>query len=202
MYNRVMRPESSPEWWKVAPWLPEGRSGCWRIERKLCKPGPRSGLSGEFTGLVNAGDFFGTPVMSDTPGEVSDHQDIYSRAFGRVLIHGLGIGMIAAALLRKPEVDSILIIEKEADVIALVAGHLERAFADSGKILTIRQGDALAWKPDPGARWDVVWHDIWPSITSNNLPEMATLHRRFARRCGWQGSWKRRHCEYLRSIGR
>ena len=39
-------------------------------------------------------------------------------------------------------------------------------------------------------------HDIWDDICLDNLETMATLHRKYGRRCDWQGSWKRDWLKY------
>jgi spermidine synthase len=131
--------------------------------------------------------------MSDTPAEIRDHWTLFRNARGRVLVHGLGLGMAVRGLLLDSEVEHVLVIEKDPDVIAYIAPQLEARFGTAR--WTVRQDDALTWKPEKGARWDVVWHDIWPSITSDNLDSMATLHRRFGARCDWQGSWAREECK-------
>ena len=63
------------------------------------------------------------------------------------------------------------------------------------------QADALEYKPPRGEQYDVVWHDIWPNICTDNLPEMHKLHRKYGRRCNWQGSWCRAEHEYYRERG-
>lgn len=182
-------------------WLPAGECGEWRIEKftvdkrdetitliNFMQHGRGHVPQGEYTRLIHAdtGKLNG-PMMSDTPEEIRDHLHFIRQTKGRVLIHGLGIGMCALAAARKPEVKSVLVIEKSLDVISLVAKHLRTQHC--GKKIEIREGDAFTWKPQKGERWNTVWHDIWPSLCATNLSEMATLHRRFGRRCDWQGSW-------------
>lgn len=129
-------------------------------------------------------------VMSDTPSEQSDHSYAVHQAKGSVLIMGLGIGMVVAACLKKPEVTDITVIELNPDVITLVGTHLKDAR------LTIIQADAMTWKPPKGKHYGMVWHDIWPDICSDNLKQMATLTRRYARKADWQGCWCKAECKY------
>jgi hypothetical protein len=56
----------------------------------------------------------------------------------------------------------------------------------------------MEYRPDAGARFGAIWHDIWDSICEDNLDQMKTLHRRYGRRCDWQGSWGRDTIEALR----
>jgi hypothetical protein len=71
-------------------------------------------------------------------------------------------------------------------VIALVGPHYAR-----DPRVTIHHADAYTIRWPVGIRWDVAWHDIWADMCEDNLPGMATLHRRYGRRVEWQGSWGR-----------
>ena len=129
-----------------------------------------------------------TLVMSDTDAEFMEHYTPVYNAEGRVLLNGLGLGVGLAAMLTKPEVEHVTVIEKSEDVIALVGPHYD------GPRVTIIHADALEWRPAKGARFSVVWHDIWNYICKDNLDDMKRLHRAYGRRCDHQGSWGR---EYL-----
>jgi hypothetical protein len=183
--------------------VPEGERGPWRVERfEVTEDGARFHnfrcdfspggyrrriVPGTYTRLMRGR----TVVMSDTPAEQQDHSWFVRNVKGRALLHGLGLGMVLAAVLKKPEVTDVTVVEIDADVIALVGPHYEQMARDEGKPLAIIHGDALKWQPPKGARWGAVWHDIWDSISADNLPDMKTLHRRFGRRADWQGSWAR-----------
>ena len=124
--------------------------------------------------------------MSDTPDEKRDHYEIVNRAKGHVLINGLGLGMVLAAVLKKQEVERVTVVEIDADVISLVGPHFHN------DRLVIIQSDAFTYKPPKGEIYGAVWHDIWDSICDDNLSEMTKLKRRYGRRTIWQGCW----CEY------
>ena len=132
----------------------------------------------------------GQCVMSNTPDEIHDHSSFIRRARGYVLINGLGIGMCLDAVLAKPEVWNVRVIEIAPEVIQLVGSKYENDLR-----VCIVQADALEYKPRRGERFDVVWHDIWDDICADNLPDMKALHRKYGRRCEWQGSWARALCE-------
>lgn len=159
-------------------------------------------VPGTYTRLIRWGEhgpdapMSGVTVMSDTPDEIADHlgaiREVTLRG-GRVLIHGLGLGMVVAAALRCDGVTGVDVVELEQDVIDLVGPHYT---ADPR--VTIHHGDALTFRFPPGRRWSVVWHDIWPNICADNLPDMERLHRRYGSRCDWQGSWARTMCEDAR----
>lgn len=180
--------------------IPEGSLGDWSIQRfevKEDSPGrinfnrpSRSIKPGVYTRLRHKERGV---VMSDTPAERRDHSYFVSRAQGHVLINGLGIGMCLGAVLRKPGVTKATVVEVDPDVIALVGPH----YAYDPRV-EIVNASAFDYKPPKGVRYGAVWHDIWDEITSENLPEMTRLHRKYGRRTDWQGSWARYECEMLR----
>lgn len=202
-----------PEWitkFKVS--VPEGRSGEWRVERFYITPQQSSFTQlramigdGGGRGYVPPGDYTAlyrgeTLVMSDVPDEIADHVPAIQLAFGRVLINGLGLGMVAKAMLERREVVHVTVVELSADVIALVGPSL-KAYTDAGR-LTIVNADAYAYSPPKGVRFAVVWNDIWDTISSANLEGMARLHRKYGRRSMWIGSWARKACEVMRRVER
>jgi len=180
--------------------VPEGTSGSWAIKRFEVSRSHadvfnlRAILNNERGRYVCPGAYTkltrnGTVIMSDTPSEIEDHLGFIRHARetgGRILVHGLGLGMCVNAVLGSPKVEHVLVIEKSPDVIALVAPHYRDKFGDR---LEIRQGDAYTWKPEKGAGWSCAWHDIWDDLCTSNLEEMTRLHRRFGRRVDWQDSW-------------
>lgn len=134
-----------------------------------------------------------TTVMSNTPDEIADHHDFYWNAKGHVLVNGLGLGMVIEMVISR--IERITIVEQSEDVIALVAPYYLSKYPDKVEII---HADAFEYQPPKGTRYDAVWHDIWDSICTDNLPEMARLHRKYGRRTKWQGSWARADCEWYR----
>lgn len=171
------------EQWKVAPLIPEGTSGDWKIERftvpkrvnwqavRLAMEG-RPIEPGEYTRLMHRDDV----IMSDTPAEIRDHRFIDEVMEGNLLIAGLGMGMITLRALRSPKVEHVTVVEIEQDVLNLTAPALLNKFP---KKLTIIKGDIWQWLPDPGQKFAVGWFDIWPTLETRNLKEMGKLSRRF-----------------------
>lgn len=64
-------------------------------------------------------------VMSDTNMEKRTNSDFCVNAHGDIIIGGLGIGMIIMAIQDEPEVNTITVIEKNQEVIDLVASQLD-----------------------------------------------------------------------------
>lgn len=132
--------------------------------------------------------------MSDIPCEINDHLPAIIRLRGRVLIHGLGIGMILKAAITNPRVKHVDVVEIDSDVIRLIGN----SYRDPK--VTLHLGNAYDVHFAPGERWNVVWHDIWDRITPANLSGMAHLMKRYARRCDWQGAWGFEQCEYMKGL--
>jgi hypothetical protein len=150
--------------------------------------------AGTYTGLYINGQL----VMSDTPDEIRDHLYAMHKATGNVLVNGLGLGMVVQGMARKDVVTHLTVIEINEDVIKLVWPYYKKRF---GKKVECICADAFAWKPPKGVRYDYVWHDIWADICSDNLAEMAKLHRKYGRRAAMQDSWARALCQRQRARG-
>jgi hypothetical protein len=178
--------------------LQECEKGAWKIEKftptytdfHALVHGRAVPVGETFTKLTRNGKL----VMSDTPAEMDDHYMPVRFAKGHCLINGLGIGMVLKNILLNKEVTKITVIEISQDLIDLVS-----PFYKDSKIEFIC-ADALEYQPPKGIKYGMVWHDIWDDICTDNLPEMEKLHRKYGRRCLWQGSWGKELCQrYLRS---
>lgn len=145
-------------------------------------PHHRHVMEGDYTGLRINGDV----MMSDTRAEIMDHWNLFYNAQGRVLVHGLGLGVALDGVLRKTDVEHVTVVEINPCVIRLVAPYWQ---AKHGERLTIVEADALKHTWPKGTRFDCVWHDIWPSICGDNWDEYKYFTRSWANRCGWQGAW-------------
>lgn len=178
--------------------VPDGKAGPWKIDTftltrddvlmmnmraardgndyLMCHPGTYKRLTHERRGCV----------MSNTPMERRTAVEAFHNAAGRVLINGLGLGMVLEGVLAKPEVTDVTVIELDPDVISLVGPH----FAADPR-LRIINADAYLWVPPKGEKWDYAWHDIWDDINADNLPLMSKLTRKYARRAAKQGAWSR-----------
>ncbi len=181
--------------------VPDGKCGKWAVEtfeiterdasysrvREVLRPGSMVS-PGIYKRLMRGN----TVVMSNTQMEVRTNRPVIHAATGRVLINGLGLGMVLTAILQKDCVHEVWVIESSVEVIQLVGP----SFTDHR--VRIIHADAMTYVPPKGVRFDVVWHDIWDGISAANLDEMIVLHRRYAQRTRWQASWARAECEELR----
>ena len=133
-------------------------------------------------------------MMSNTPMEINTNKYFVHKANGNVLIAGLGLGMIVLAIQDKPEVTSIVVIEKYKEIIDLVASQLPL----NNKVKIINS-DIFDWQPN-GHRFDTVYFDIWDNICGDNYEEMKKLHRKFCRKINRENpnnyidSWRKYDC--------
>ena len=184
--------------------VPDGRSGDWEVDTFTVSPEDSAksrmmaSIRGSLRDWVKPGtyrrlSYKNRVIMSNTSAEIKEHSEFIHVARGKILIAGLGLGMALTAILKKPEVEAVVVIEKSEDVIRLVAP----TFASDPRVEIIHE-DIFEYHPPKGVRYDVAWFDIWESISSDNLPEMAKLHRRYGRRAKWKSSWGFWECQRAR----
>lgn len=115
-------------------------------------------------------------VMSDTRMEKITNTEFVQKANGRVLIAGLGIGLIINNIREKVasgEVSEIVVIEKYKDVIDLISPY----YADLP--ITYVLADILEYKPTKSDVYDTIYFDIWAEINTEMLTEIKMLHNRW-----------------------
>ena len=183
------------EQWKVE--LPVGECGAVSIRRMVKAPPDelervraifrdqgRLVPAGEYTALHRDGLLW----MSDTPDEIRDQRGVLNAMSQpdtqSVLIGGLGLGISVKMALAQPHVERIDVVELDGDVLQLVGEH----YATDPRV-HLHHADVLSIKWPVGSQWDVAWFDIWPTICTDNLDDMAKLNRSYARRTGWKQSW-------------
>lgn len=152
-------------------WLPQYRGGQWGdwSMRVTLTAGAR-GYWGQ------AYPIFGIPIlsgptqgaiatwMSIVPMEVESQEIGIAAAHGHTVVLGLGMGWCAANVALKPAVERVTVVERDANVIALIAdlGVLGQLPADAREKIRIVQGDAFDWRPD--APVDSLQADIWAKV--------------------------------------
>jgi hypothetical protein len=199
--------------------------GPWRIEITECPASGPDAWIAEAEGMPHVPGWYTTLmhaergiVMSDLPAEIAGSLPFLDRVAAAgtqhpaVLIAGLGLGIVPAWLLANTKAGRVDVVEIDPLVIGLIT--LDQCATDQWAAdprLHVHLGDALTWQPLDGcalhrqcarpAGWDGAFFDIWDTISSENLPSMHRLHRRYARRTGWAMSWERAECEAMRGRG-
>jgi len=187
--HRVTVPEGELDGARVARFeIPEQS-----LENLRMRLRGRGATPGWYTGLWIDGQLW----MSDTNAEWYDHLKAVYRIgeldTKRVLINGLGIGMVVKAALDEPHVEHVDVVEHDERVAKLIGPHYA---TDPRFHLHVADAYTIDWPK--GTRWDVAWHDIWPTISDDNLSLMSKLHRKYGRRVDWQGSWSQDQLRRLR----
>ncbi len=143
-----------------------------------------------------------TVWMSTHEAEKTTQAEFVAEARGRVLIAGFGLGMVADAVLSKPEVTEVVVVEKNSEVTNVMSpwiDDLERRHPGRFKIV---YADIFQWKAD--GWFNTIYFDIWPHITPKNMVGMMKLRRRFKKNLwhdGWMGCWAEAECrEALRRM--
>ena len=124
----------------------------------------------------------GKLVMTDAEFERATNRDFLRKAHGDCLVFGLGIGLILDPLLKR--CNSVTVVEKELDVIAIVG--------PSFPTCKVFCGDVWKWRPERGRRFDTIYFDIWPHFNEYTDREADRLHKRFKRYLrneGYMESW-------------
>lgn len=125
--------------------------------------------SGKFIRLTRRGEV----VMSDTDMEKRTNSGFVRNAHGKVLIGGLGIGLILLAIQDKEEVEQITVVEKNKEVIELIGNQLPL----NSKV-TIVNDDVFEYKPL--LKYNTIYMDIWGYINKDIYHEqMKPLIRRY-----------------------
>lgn len=190
--------------------ISEGVSGDWKVHKYevsrqsqkfaelWCACNPQFPARIVPAGVYTMLSRMGTIVMTDTPDEIRDHLKAIEALpdFGHALIGGLGLGMVAEAMLKKHDEIKVTVIELSKDVIELVAPTLKERYGDR---LEVINADISIWEPPHGIYYDVVWLDIWDTICMDNLEEMQILREKYLRKASWRGCWQEDGCRAQRN---
>lgn len=126
----------------------------------------------------------GSPMMTDAEFERKTNMTPILTANGDALIAGLGIGLILEPFLTNCQ--SVTVIEKEQDVIDLVAPSFPKA--------AVIHADIFEWLPAKGVKFDTIYFDIWPDVCADDLEDDKLLRKRFRKylvKGGYIESWTR-----------
>lgn len=140
---------------------------------------------GEYKVLVVGGGV----MMSNTQLEHRTNRRVINRMEGDVLVTGLGLGSIITPITSRSNVKSLTIVEKNKDVISLVAPY----YSQDSKVRIV-EGDAFSYIPDQ--KYDFMYHDIWPSLNGNE-EEMKVLGERYQTYAKVQEFWMREEMEMV-----
>jgi hypothetical protein len=167
---------------------------------RICQPGTYTRLMvrRDTTAVTEMGESEWCIMMTDAPYELRSSKEFIKRAHGHVLVAGLGLGATLLPVLKKKSVHSVTVLEKSGDVVTLVLPHIRKQ--KGAEKMTVLLADATRWPPPRGERYNTIWLDIWPDISTHNLLEMRLLKKKFEKflaKGGWLGVWE---WEYLHQL--
>ncbi len=117
--------------------------------------------------------------MSDDPTSKSEQQRAIDKCFGKVLVGGLGLGVAVELLIQKDSVTKIVVVEKEAEIIELVWGHLR--LNDNCKIVW---GDIYDYIKTT-EHFDCCYLDIWSERKEGEANKLVKLAEKIATNVIW-----------------
>lgn len=94
--------------------------------------------------------------MSNTDHEYETHKELFDKAKGDVLIAGLGLGYAPMVLKEMSKVKTIDIVEKEKEVIELVAKHISH---EKIRIHHFKISEYLNFR---NKSYDIIFFDVFP----------------------------------------
>jgi hypothetical protein len=130
----------------------------------------------------------GQTVMSETPQEAGAMKEDASKARGRALVAGLGLGVILKYMRRKCSV--IDVVEPSQEVIDAYADYRNGKVQYDNLYKTTIEDFLLA--PPRPPKYDFVYLDTWYGLDSEYLPHinwMTAKARQFLRKGGLVASW-------------
>lgn len=154
---------------------------------------------------IYAGDFVRLIInnqlmFTDTGGERYSNYEIVQNSHGKVLIAGLGLGMVLAAIVPKPEVKKVVVIEISQDVINLVEPHIRNYLGKFSPKLEIVCSDIYDYVPTE--KFNTIFFDIWGDYSGDTYEDTKKLHRKFSKYLNrtdspYMNSWMRWHMKEL-----
>lgn len=121
--------------------------------------------------------------MVDDPPHWRAMQIYAEGSKGKVLTSGLGLGLIVYGLVENSDVTEIVVVERSAAVVQLIAPHLPK----SSKLRFVI-GDFYHFVDTDSTQWDTIIADLWVSSNSEQklelfyyevIPTLAMLRSRY-----------------------
>ena len=118
--------------------------------------------------------------MTDEPVFTWCMESYAARSSGKVLVAGLGLGLVVHFLVKDPEVSEILVVEKEQDVI----GCIERLLPQDKRIKVVHDDFYQFLKDDAEQRDAVIWDlAVWDLLDGDEEPIGMDCIRRIGPLC-------------------
>lgn len=158
--------------------IPEVKKGKWELKREIY-PAYRGVIAGDMILLDNfrevpplgffKEEFEFPAVLEDdnewmtlTPVDLDTSDEAIERAHGKVVTFGLGLGYYTYMVSEKESVESVTVVEKSRDVIALFEEYILPQFSHPEKVRIVNV-DAFEYAENimPAECFDVAFVDTW-----------------------------------------
>ena len=172
--------------------FPAVKSGRWEMKQSFYQPYEpfvcdHPVVTGDFCEIPQIGYFCekfefpailenGVEWMTVTPNEIATMREPIAKSHGRVLTLGLGLGYFAFCASQKEAVESVTVVERDAEVIDMFRKYLLPQFPNAQKI-EIVQTDAFEYLENcQSDSFDYMFCDLWHD-QSDGLPMYLHLRR-------------------------
>lgn len=183
----VFRPRNLPYPPMPTPRFQDGRSGTWSLQRPfiIACPGYFNGpMPLDWQNAILVRD--GVTWMSLTPAEMESQLPHLAAARGKVVICGLGMGVMAYAVSALKAVSEVVVVDRDPEVIAMMTESSGFDSWPQRNKVTIVEADAREVEV---TGVDFLYADIWPYYRMDCMvPDMQAIYRNIpAPRCGYWG---------------
>lgn len=146
-----------------------------------------AGGPGMHTMLIRHGGDEPVTVMSTLPMEIESNAKHVAAASGTVVVMGAGLGLTLYNIAMKPDVERVIVVERDPDVIELLREATNLESWQGFEKLNFVVADALSYEPQ--VEIDFLYADIWDELgASESLAETQAMQSHVgAKRVGWWG---------------
>ncbi len=140
-----------------------------------------------YTMLTRHGGPEPVTVMCSLPMEIESNAKHAVAASGTVVVMGAGMGLTVFNMLKKPDVERVIVVERDPEVIELLRQGADLDSWEGIEKLSFVEADALAYVPD--APVDLLYADIWDGLGApEGLSDTQAMQKNVrAKRVGWWG---------------
>lgn len=109
--------------------------------------------------------------MTDLPIEQAQHDTHLEHFCGKVLVGGLGLGYAVNTLLKRKEIEKVVVVEKADEVIQLVAPHIWDFWSHGKDRYEVVHADLFDYLADDKEQYDFGFYDLWQSDSESTFHE-------------------------------
>lgn len=132
----------------------------------------------------------GSILATSRRDEVDKYLPFVEQARGRVLLTGLGLGVLLKWLLRLPSVEHVTVVEILPELVA------DGLVAFAGERCEFVLADAYTWTPR--TRFDMAYHSVWHLWDLDTILEMAAIMDHYQPFCDYQEcDWEPQVLEWI-----